>query len=166
MRVIVLLFRNIFFCSGLFISRIVYAENKILAKTAQTSAGGISTLQISQILGGLMLVLLVIFWGAWLVKKLKFGEKISGNGLIKIISYLPLGTREKLLLINVGEEQLLISSGPQGITHLHTLQKNITIPVNAKATGSSFAQQLAHFLTLQNKSQKNQHNNSADREKK
>lgn len=149
---------------GLLSSRIIYAENGDLDKIPHKAvASGISGMQISQILGGLLLVLFVIFWGAWLAKKLKFGSKISGNGLIKIISYLPLGTREKLILLSVGDEQILISSSPQGITHLHTLQNNITFSDDETESNDSFATQLGNLL--KNKSPKtNQPNNSKRRE--
>ncbi|HFB64277.1 MAG TPA: flagellar biosynthetic protein FliO [Aeromonadales bacterium] len=155
--------RGVFF-TQILLSQSLYAENNVLAKTSSSSvAGGISAMQISQILGGLLLVLFVIFWGAWLAKKLKFGAKISGNGLIKILSYLPLGTREKLILVSVGDEQILISSSPQGISHIHTLQKNIIIPENEAESTSSFAVHLSQIL--QKKSlQKNQQNDKKNRD--
>ncbi len=113
---------------------------------AHAATGGISASQISQIAGGLVLVVLVIFWGAWIAKKLKFGNQLSGNGLIKIIAHLPVGTREKLMLVMVGDEQILLASGPRGIKHIHTLQTPIVIAEKTAQNNQSFAAQLSKIL--------------------
>jgi len=102
--------------TGLLLSSNLYAaENKL------------TDFHITQIAGGLLLVLMIIFWGAWLAKRLRFGLTSSNNQLIKILAYLPMGTRDKIILIQVGEEQLLVSSGAQGIQKLHQIQTPIEI---------------------------------------
>jgi flagellar protein FliO/FliZ len=51
--------------------------------------------------GGLLLVVVVILAFAWLVKKFNLNQQ-SQNGLIKIIAGLSIGTRDRIVLLQVG----------------------------------------------------------------
>lgn len=58
---------------------------------------------------------------AWLARRLR-GVANRRTGLIEIVSALPLGTREKVLLLRVGEEQILVGISPAGMRPLHVLR--------------------------------------------
>jgi len=67
---------------------------------------------------GLGAILALIFVLAWLIKRTgKF--QASGNGEIKILSALPLGTRERAVLLEVSGERVLIGVTTQQINTLH-----------------------------------------------
>jgi len=74
----------------------------------------------------LFLLIGVIFVLAFLYKK--FGRRLTGNtDHLKVIATLPLGSREKLLLVQVGDEQLLLGTTTQHISTLHRLDQPLDI---------------------------------------
>lgn len=90
------------------------------AMGAAESTGG-SLLQVTV---GLALVLLLIFAAAWFVRRFTVLPGVS-SGAMRVLSVLPMGQREKLVLVQVGEEQLLLGVSPGRITTLHVLDKPI-----------------------------------------
>jgi flagellar protein FliO/FliZ len=59
---------------------------------------------------------------AWVAKKLRNGNRARG-GLIEILSGVSLGTRDKVVLLRVGEEQVLVGVSPAGMRALHVLRE-------------------------------------------
>lgn len=87
----------------------------------------------------LLLVVGVILALAWLAKRMP-GIAGSSNPALKIVGSLSLGPRERVVVVAVGDTQLLLSTGPNGTRALHTLSQ--PLPVTA-ASSSPFAQVLA-----------------------
>lgn len=86
---------------------------------------------ILQMLFGLSVVVTVIYGLLILAKR--FGvTKYQASEAMKIKSYLSLSPKEKLMLIEVGEEQVLIGVAPGYVAHVKTLDK----PVVKETTGS------------------------------
>lgn len=54
----------------------------------------------------------------WLMKRFQFAQMKLGQSEIKIINVQSLGTKEKLMLVEVEGERVLIGVTPQAITHL------------------------------------------------
>ena len=71
---------------------------------------------------GLVFILLLIFLLAWLMKKVGYSN-MSGQGNLKILATLNLGQKEKISLIEVGEQQLLVGITATQINTLHVLDK-------------------------------------------
>lgn len=69
---------------------------------------------------------------AFLYKKLG-GAITRNNNELKLLSTLPLGTKEKLLLIQVGDQQLLLGATASNINILHELTNPVAID-NPQAT--------------------------------
>ena len=88
----------------------------------------------------LLLVVGVILALAWLAKRMPGLGAGGGNPALKIVGSLALGPRERVVVIDVGGTQLLLSTGPHGTRALHTLEQPLPAPVNAS---SPFAQVLA-----------------------
>lgn len=70
----------------------------------------------------LIFILLLIFFLAWLMKKVGYSN-MSGQGNLKILATLNLGQKEKISLIEVGEQQLLVGITATQINTLHVLDK-------------------------------------------
>lgn len=88
----------------------------------------------------LLLVVSVILALAWLAKRMPGIGSGGGNPSLKIIGSLALGPRERVVVVAVGDTQLLLSTGPHGTRALHTLEQ----PLPAATTPPSpFAQVLA-----------------------
>jgi flagellar protein FliO/FliZ len=94
---------------------------------------------------GLLVVVGLVFFLAWLVRKMQLVQS-SNHGLIKIVSAISVGQRERIALIQVGEEQLLIGLTPGRIDKLHTLQKTIQTDVKSTPASSSFQQKFQQLL--------------------
>ncbi len=75
-----------------------------------------------QVTLGLLVVLLVIVGAAWMLRR--YGRfQSSASGSLKILGGLSIGPRERVVLLQVGEEQLLIGVAPgrvQALYHLET----------------------------------------------
>lgn len=87
----------------------------------------------------LVLVIGFILLLAWLAKRMP-GLGGAGNPALRIVGSLPLGPRERVVVVAVGDTQLLLATGPNGTRALHTLEQ--PLPVAAPAA-SPFAQVLA-----------------------
>lgn len=99
-------------------------------------------------LGALTGVLLLIFAAAWLLKKLQQGQ-VGGRGHLRIVSVLPLSAKERVVLIQAGEEQVLMGVSSAGIQHLHTLNAPIDLAATSAETDpptGSFADQLKNIM--------------------
>jgi flagellar protein FliO/FliZ len=104
----------------------------------------LSTPYLLKLTGGLLLVVAVIFVLAWLVKKFNLNQQ-SQNGLIRIVAGLSIGTRDRIVLLQVGEEQILVGLTPGRIEKLHTLSHPLEAPEGVPAT-SSFAAKLSRAM--------------------
>ncbi|GAB1438804.1 hypothetical protein MASR2M36_15610 [Providencia sp.] len=76
-----------------------------------------SLTQISGTLGGIILLILA---GAWLVKKLGFATKKMGKGqILTVKSSCSLGNKERVVVIEVNNECLVLGVTTQNISLLH-----------------------------------------------
>ena len=84
-----------------------------LPMTALAQADSIAPLEplsspyLLKLTGGLILVVAIIFGLAWMLKKLNINQA-SQNGLIRIVAGLSIGTRDRIVLLQVGDEQILV----------------------------------------------------------
>lgn len=92
---------------------------------------------LAQLVGGLVLVLGLILVLAWILRRLPTTQ-VQGRQAIEILAVRSLGARERLVLVQLGEEQILIGVAPSGIRHLHTLKTNLDV-VPAQAWSGDFA---------------------------
>ncbi|MBT8146005.1 MAG: flagellar biosynthetic protein FliO [Gammaproteobacteria bacterium] len=93
-----------------------------------------------QMLLALIVVVLVIVGLSFLVKRLRLVPGAS-SGMIKILGGLPLNNKDRLLLVQVGDEQILISASPGRIDKVHELSTPLDpekFRVASKADGKSF----------------------------
>jgi flagellar protein FliO/FliZ len=106
-------------------------------------------------LGALTGVLLLIFAAAWLLRRLQQGQG-GGRGHLRIISVLPLSAKERVVLMQAGEEQVLMGVSSAGIQHLHTLTTPVALNDPAlnepgqgpAAPSSTFAEQLKAMMRV------------------
>ncbi len=110
------------------------------APIASSGMGG----QVLQLLLGLLLVVGVIFLLAWLMRRV---QQIvpRGGQVIKILATQALGSRDRLVLVQVGGEQVLLGLTPGNITSLHVLKEPVHMP-DAEPASTEFAQRLMELL--------------------
>ena len=86
---------------------------------ASMSSAGMGA-QMSKLLLGLLLVIGLIFLLAWLLRRVQQLNP-RGNQAIKLISSHALGPRERLVLVQVGSEQVLLGLSAGRFAPLHVL---------------------------------------------
>ncbi|CAM5235256.1 MAG: flagellar biosynthetic protein FliO [Pseudomonas sp.] len=100
--------------------------------------------QLSKLLLGLLLVVGLIFLLAWLLRRVQQMNP-RGTQVIKLVSSQALGPRERLVLVQVGSEQVLIGLSAGRITPLHVLKEPVHLP-DSEPANPEFAQRLMELL--------------------
>lgn len=102
---------------------------------------------IVKILGSLLLVVLMMCALLYLMKRFNFKGAMT-QGSVRILSALNIGPRERIMLIQVGEEQILVGSTPSSIRSLHVLQNNIQTPSATDTTEPNMKTILASLMKV------------------
>ena len=110
-----------------------YAQSALAASALAPglcAAGGSSPVgmgQALQVIVGLLLVLGMIVAAAWGARRLQ-AIRPQGRGHIRIVEGLAVGTRDKLLLIEVDGQRVLLGMSPGRISTLHTFASEASAP--------------------------------------
>ncbi|MBK1641873.1 flagellar biosynthetic protein FliO [Chromatium okenii] len=104
---------------------------------------------LTQLIGGLVIIILMILLLAWFLRRIP-GLTTAGSSVIEILAVRAISSREQLLLVQVGEEQILIGLTPAGLSHLHTLRTPLIIPISEQSSGQ-FEQLLKQFRSVGSK---------------
>ena len=114
------------------------------APVVGSSIGG----QLTQLVLGLLLVLGLIFALAWLLRRVQQAGPRQGQ-VIELISSRALGARDRLVLVQVGNEQILLGLTPGRITPLHVLKEPVQLPDTTQPATPEFAKRLMEVLGQQ-----------------
>ncbi|OLF54887.1 flagellar biosynthetic protein FliO [Pseudomonas chlororaphis] len=109
--------------------------------------------QLTQLLLGLLLVVGLIFFLAWLLRRVQQAGPAGKGQVIELIGSRALGPRDRLVLVQVGNEQILLGLTPGTITPLHVLKEPVQVPSADPAT-PEFAQRLMELLGKDQKEKK------------
>lgn len=89
---------------------------------------------------GLFLVVVAIFASAWFFRRFGSVSSVPSESL-RIVGGLNIGNREKIMLVQVGEKQILVGVTSTNINTLHVLDE--AVPVSSSvAVGDNFAAKL------------------------
>ncbi|MEM9102084.1 MAG: flagellar biosynthetic protein FliO [Pseudomonadota bacterium] len=99
-------------------------ENGLLASEQTISAEPISFDSISRLVLALIFVIIVIFLSAWLIRRTNWIPANQQSPIKTLFSH-AIGTREKIVIIAIGEKQLLLGVTPQQISCLATFDTPI-----------------------------------------
>lgn len=102
------------------------------------SAGSVAQLTLS-----LAAIVALIFALSWAVKRLKLGT-VRGRGDIAVLDELALGPRERIVLVRVGDSQVLVGVGSAGVVGLTPLATPIAIKTQPE--GAAFADRLRELM--------------------
>lgn len=101
--------------------------------------------QVGRVLGVLLLLIAGIFAVVWVMKKIGYNGHI-GPRLLSVKACLPLSNKDKLYIVQVGDEQMLIGVNAGGITPLKTLPKDDSTPTETDHE-NTFSKKLQALLT-------------------
>jgi len=100
---------------------------------------------LPQLLLSLLLVVMVILLLAWLLRRIAQLPLNSGSGAVRILGGVALGQRERAVLLQVGERQLLVGVAPGQVRTLYVLPDPLPT-ASANPPAGAFAERLAQLL--------------------
>lgn len=92
---------------------------------------------------GLIAVIAIIYGCAWIIRRMN-GMTGMNNDAIKVVSVMALGARERLALIEVGGQQILLGITPTAIRTLHVFEEPV-VDANNPPSGE-FARRLQGMI--------------------
>jgi len=122
----------------------VWAVEKSRPAEAAPAIDPLSGANIGQLAIGLLFVLLMVIGLAWLLRRVG-GVNFGGSQALKVVGGMSMGARERVVLIQVGETQLLVGISPGRIQTLHVLDKPVVVQ-DGEQTGEGFADKFAAAL--------------------
>jgi flagellar protein FliO/FliZ len=105
-----------------------------------------------QTLFALCLVLAMLAGMAWLLKRLN-PRGMGGNANLRVVSALSLGGRERVLVVEVGEQWIIVGAAPGRVNLLTTMPKQegvVTPPGTVTGVPAGFADWLKQTLDKRN----------------
>ena len=116
---------------------------------AESAVGTVTTnLDLAATIGSLLFVLVLIFGLAWMMKKMRLPGMVGNSGSLKVIKQMPIGPKERIMVIQVGEEQLVIGVTASNINLLSKLETPLK---ESKTESVSFANQFSKLMTKNEK---------------
>ncbi len=106
----------------------LFAAPHAATTAAPVGAGGLASVTLA-----LLAVLAAIFAVAWLARRVRgIGNKVGSA--IDVLAEVPLGPKERAVLLKVGGEQVLIGVAPGRVSALHVLREPVELAKVATAT--------------------------------
>jgi flagellar protein FliO/FliZ len=93
---------------------------------------------------GLALVLALIGFAGWLLRRIG-PQRIGGSGPLRIVASQSLGTRERVVLLEVSDQWLVIGVAPGSVQSLATLPRGV-LPTSPAGGQPAFATLLTRAL--------------------
>jgi flagellar protein FliO/FliZ len=109
-----------------------FASPSVVESATPPGAGSLGQVTLS-----LGLVLAVIFAAAWLIRRMR-GFNRAASGALDVLADLPLGQKERAVLVRVGKQQILLGVAPGRVSTLHVLSEPVdtSVPPIAPGPGS------------------------------
>ena len=114
------------------------------AVTTKAMSEPLAAGNLAQLTLGLLVVLGAVLATAWLLRRYG-GLQTSGNGALRILGGLSMGPRERVVLVQVGDTQLLLGVAPGRVQTLHKLDQPVDIAESNLAQGK-FADRLQAMM--------------------
>lgn len=103
-------------------------SSSVLAQAAVPEAPGLSASALLQTALALALVVGILFLAAYLLRKLNGGRGFGNSGPLRVVGGLMIGTRERIVLVEIDDTWIVVGLVPGQIRTLHTLPKGQLAP--------------------------------------
>jgi flagellar protein FliO/FliZ len=128
------------------VSALLFSSSAAFAAADQPNVA----VDLFKVLGGLILVLAMMAGAAWLLKRFGLAKAASGS-TIKIVGGVSVGNRERVLVLEVADQWIVVGVAPGRVSSIATLprQEQETIVTNSKvanATNGPAANNFAAWL--------------------
>jgi flagellar protein FliO/FliZ len=125
------------------------AAPRFAAPGAASSLPASGASGIGQVTFALLLVLAAVFGVAWMLKRLRAVTGAGANG-IEVLAQTSLGSKERAVIVRVGDERLLLGVASGQVTLLKSLPAQA--PVANTPSGATITFQKPNFAALLKKS--------------
>jgi len=98
-----------------------------------------------QFLAGLGIVIACIVGLAWMLKRAG-GLQSSARGALRVIDGVALSTRERLVLVQVGKQQVLLGVAPGRVSRVHVLDEPVETSPEKTPVAESFSTRLREAI--------------------
>lgn len=115
---------------------------------AQDGGSGVDLSSLVRLTVGLAVVVLAILALGWVLRRTGAGVSGGVAGQLRVLGGLSVGNRERVVLVQVGERQLLLGVAPGRVQTLHVLEENLA-PARGDAAsggGEDFATRLRGLM--------------------
>jgi flagellar protein FliO/FliZ len=130
-------------CALLSLPALALATGTPIAAPAEPAISAAGSLM--QVFIGLVAVLLLIAGTAWVAKRLGVTQG-GASSLLRVVSSASVGTRERVVVVEVGESWLVVGVAPGSVNALMTLPKSDLQSTAAPALSGSFAARLHQMI--------------------
>ncbi|WP_343652211.1 flagellar biosynthetic protein FliO [Herbaspirillum sp.] len=115
--------------------------------SALPSSGG----SVFTMLLGLVAVLAVMAGIAWLFKRFGLSQNLGGNAAARVVGGVSVGARERVMVIEVGEQWIVVGVAPGRVNALATLpRQEVAAQQSGHAGAPAFATWLKHTMDKRN----------------
>jgi flagellar protein FliO/FliZ len=129
------MFKRLLFITAIFSPLAAYAETARPAYIPPPPPAAVSSGSVMQIIFSLILVLGAVALVAWIMKRINLPQHGAAS-LLKVISGVAVGQRERIVLVEVNDTWLVVGIAPGQVRTLHTMPKG-TIPAGNNLTATS-----------------------------
>lgn len=123
-------------CAPLLLSGAAFAaepDRPFAAPEAAGAAAPGTVTGLAEVVFALALVLAAIFAAAWLMRRMRaFGVRADA---LDVLAEVPLGPKERAVLVRVGRSQLLLGVAPGRVSMLHVLPEPLDVTPAATPDG-------------------------------
>lgn len=113
----------------------------VLPVFGTTPSTGVSASSYVSVLVSLLILVGVIYMLGFVLKRMNVTH--SGSEQLQVVASMIVGSRERIVIIQVGEEQHMIGVTPQNINHLAKLDSQL----EPSPSGQDFRQKLALLMS-------------------
>jgi flagellar protein FliO/FliZ len=121
------------------------AETTGVAQTTRTKPSVVGSDNVISVVFSLLFVVAVIFMLAWVMRRMG-AASMKPNSLLKTVSSLSIGQRERIVLVQLGEQQLLLGVAPGRVETLHVLESPLEVNQGDSSISGSFADRLKSIV--------------------
>ncbi|MGR5093814.1 flagellar biosynthetic protein FliO [Vibrio maritimus] len=132
-------------CLSLVSAAALYVLTSVAYAAAEVTPQAGSPFDLAATLGSLVLVIVIILGLAWVLKRMKVPSLVNQQGL-KIVRQIPVGTKERIAIVQAGEEQFLVGITAQSIQLISKLEQPLE---ENEVSQPAFASQLSKIMKKQ-----------------
>ncbi|MBS0309542.1 MAG: flagellar biosynthetic protein FliO [Proteobacteria bacterium] len=116
------------------------------ADTVPTSNAAATAGSFFQVLIGLIVVLGLMAFMAWMMKRFNIA-RVAGNAPVKIVGGVSVGNRERVMVVEVADQWIVVGVATGQVTALSTMPRPANLPAAEPAAAD--AGNFAHWLKQQ-----------------